>query len=139
MCVSYPTKYRDKFGEEAITIHNDGKILRMNLRGVEFVGHFLDDWEPSNQIDIENTTSFPLHRNELCSYSLKFEILVPVIEKTQTIPGILRVDLELGKPNAKGGIDYEKLQLALAINDNTYKSSENQGWFDDALHEIQKI
>jgi hypothetical protein len=137
MSVSYPTKYQDKFGEETTTIHNDGKTLRMNLRGVEFVGRFLDDWEPSNQIDIENATRFPLHHNELYSYSMKFEIPVPVTVKTQTISGTLRANLELGKPNAKGGVDYEKLQLQLAFNDKTYVSSENQGWFDDALNEIQ--
>lgn len=137
MNVSYPTKYRDKFGEETTTIYNDGKTLRMNLRGVEFVGRFLDDWEPSNQIDIENTAYFSLHHNELYSYSMRFEIPVPVTAKTQTIPATLRVDLELGEPNAKGGVDYEKLQIQLAFNDKTYVSSENQGWFDDALNEIQ--
>ena len=39
MQASYPTVYRDKFGEEVTTIYNDGQELRMIVRGVEFVSN----------------------------------------------------------------------------------------------------
>ena len=38
MVTQYPAIYRDEFGEETVTIENDGKTLSLVLRGREFKG-----------------------------------------------------------------------------------------------------
>ena len=47
MITRYLALYRDAHGEEATVIENDGKTLRMVVRGVEFTGTMFDDFEPS--------------------------------------------------------------------------------------------
>lgn len=137
MIANYPAKYQDEFGEEATTIHNDGRSLRMILRGVEFEGAMLDDWVPTNATNHQPTASFPLHRNELHSYTLAFEIPVPVVVDDRTVPGSLRVHLDLGAPKANGSLDREDLLLELIVEGKTFKSCGKHGWFDDELQEIQ--
>ncbi len=59
LCVeAYPAVYRDRFGEVATILFNDGKELRMKLRGVEFTGRMLDDWEPGAHADAARLPSF---------------------------------------------------------------------------------
>src|SRR5262245_22068648 len=100
MLESYPARYRDAFGQEATTIRNDGKHLRMIIRGVEFKGFMLDDWEPAATIEAAQSTQFSLDHNELRSYSLNFEIPVPVNIQNGIWNGSLRVHLDLGTPMA---------------------------------------
>ncbi len=47
MIARNPAVYRDAHGEEATVIENDGKMLRMVVRGVEFTGTRFEDFEPS--------------------------------------------------------------------------------------------
>ncbi len=47
MVQSYPARYQDAQGEEYTIIENDGKRLRMMVRGVEFVGADFDGLEPT--------------------------------------------------------------------------------------------
>jgi hypothetical protein len=42
---SYPARYKDRFGEEATAILNDGKLLTMVVRGVRFQGTDFDSRE----------------------------------------------------------------------------------------------
>ena len=42
----YPARYIDEHGEEETIIRNDGKTLRMRVRGVEFSGMRFEDFEP---------------------------------------------------------------------------------------------
>ena len=139
MLVVYPTKYRDRFGEETTTIENDGAMLRMVVRGIEFTGRMFDDWEPSTTAPSPQLTNFPLNRGELCSYTLECEIPVSVVKAGQTTQAILRVHLELGEPHANGGVDREGLKLALGINSQSYESSGKSGWFEDELVDIQAM
>jgi hypothetical protein len=99
----YPAKYRDQFGEEITTIENDGKLLSMILRGVEFNSSMLDDWEAMTEIPA--SASFPLHRNELCSYALNLEMPASIVQNKHVLTGTLHVYLELGEPSANGGLD----------------------------------
>lgn len=133
----YPTKYRDRFGEETTTIYNDGKLLRMTLRGIEFKSSMLDDWEPTT--DITKSVPFCWNRGELCSYTLDCEILVPIVEIDRISSGTLRVHLELGDPRADGGIEREDLQLELILDEQSFKASGKQAWFEDELREIHTL
>ena len=61
MLENYPAKYFDKFGEEDTTIKNNGKLLSMVVRGLEFTGAMLDDWEPLDRSDPARLNSFLIH------------------------------------------------------------------------------
>src|SRR3954467_13896079 len=113
MHASYPTKYRDKFGEELASIINDGKILSVVLRGVEFRGSDFDALEPVNDADATKLSSFNLQQNALCSCVIEAEIPVPIVTPQMSTEGILSVHLELGDPASNGGIDREHLILSL--------------------------
>lgn len=139
MLEKYPTIYRDQFGEEVTTIENNGSFLRMVIRGVEFESSMLDDWEAVTPLETTQLVSFPLRGNELCSYSLDFEMPVPVVVSDRIIQAILRVHFELGKPKPNGAIDREELQLELLVEGQSFKSQGKYGWFEDALREIHEI
>ncbi len=67
MITRYPALYRDAHGEEATVIENDGKTLRMVVRGVEFTGTMFDDFEPSIAQDDPDLAPFSLYCGSLCS------------------------------------------------------------------------
>jgi Family of unknown function (DUF6304) len=132
----YPAKYRDRFGEEITTIENDGKSLRMILRGIEFKSSMLDDWEAMTEISPAG--SFSLHRGELCAYVSELEMPASIVQNSDVLSGMLRVHLELGEPSANGGLDREDLQLELVFDDRSFKSCGKHGWFEDELLEIHQ-
>lgn len=134
--VNYPTVYDDRFGEERTIIQNDGKTLRMSLRGVEFSGFMFDDFEPSIA-DEAKLVSFPLHAGALCSYRLECQIPISVVVSNKHTKGILQTHLEIGDPAPNGGINLELVQLTLTVENQSFKSSGTHGWFDDALLEIE--
>jgi hypothetical protein len=111
----------------------------MVVRGVEFESSMLDDWEAISPLDATPVASFPLHGNELCSYSLDFEIPVLVVVSDEILQAILRVHFELGKPKPNGAIDREELQLELLVEGRSFKSRGKYGWFEDALREIHEV
>ena len=138
MLEHYPAKYIDKFGEEQITIKNNGKELIMVVREVEFRCSALDDWEPVKETNPENLNSFLIHPifNRLYQYELEFEIPVLVMKSFQLLQGILKIhlDLEGVETNRAGG--REDLLLVLHVNEQQFKSCGKHGWFDDELQEI---
>jgi len=136
--VIYPARYRDKSGEETTSISNDGEVLRMDLRGVGFVGRMLDDWEPVEPIAPDIAARFTFDFDQLSDYALRFAIPVPVMQGDQTLQGLLDVHLELGRV-VNGRFDHERLGITLKTGDRTYAARQNQGWFDDALCELRDL
>lgn len=142
----YPAKYIDQFGEEHTIIQNDGKDLRMTLRGVEFVSQFFDDWEPTIPLNANQASRFNLHEYgeaqkfiELRDYILECEQSVPVFTNGKITQACLRVHFELGKHQASnGGTDKEIIKLELQLGDKTFSSGGKTGWFDNELLDIQK-
>jgi len=138
MLEKYQAKYNDKFGEEIITIQNNGKLLRMAVRGVEFEGTSLDDWAPVDNSDPTRLSSFLLHPmfNTLYQYRLEFEVQVPVVIQDRILEGNLSIRLDLvGNGTDKAG-GREELQLELVVDGHLFKSCGKHGWFEDELHEI---
>jgi hypothetical protein len=138
MITAFPTTYRDKFGTETTVIQNDGKVLSMTLRGVEFVGSMFDDFEPKNPEE-PDLNSFVFNHGWLCSYEIDCEIPVLVKVAGSTIESKLHAHIELGGPKSNGRIEYERIGLELFVNEKSYKSPGQNGWFDDELWEIQKL
>jgi hypothetical protein len=154
----YPTTYRAKSGEETTVIQNDGKTLRMSLRGVEFSGRSFHWFEPSEEYDESELESFTLFRGELCSYSLDCDIPVLVVDGTRAVQAVLCVHADYGEPveglagtyvRSKDGtvtkdsrqIDREVLQLTLAFDGESFTSGGKHLYhsFDEQLSEIKAL
>jgi len=134
----YPTNYQDQFGIENTIIENDGQVLHLKLRGVNFQGKMFDDFSPEG-MDKTQSKVFPLHHGFLCSCQFDCEIPITVTIQEHSYITKLQAHIELGDPLPNGGLDRENIQLTLKINENIYQSSPAHGWFDDALLEIQSM
>src|SRR5438874_8581330 len=134
MLASYPAKYRDKHGEVITTIENDGKILRMIVRGVEFRGSDFDALEPCVVSEDSSLSSFTVCRGCLCSCVIDCQMSVPIAYGKEIDFACLIVHLDLGDPRPNGGIDHEKLLLELQYAGRLSSSSGKRGgWFEDEL------
>lgn len=138
MTAIYPTKYIDRYGEELTTMMNDGHILRVVVRGVEFSGPDFDSLSPVEPGLLAGSTppSFTFQRGNLCACTIICEMPIPVVVENETQQGVLIVRLDLGEPEPNS-ISYEHLQLELVLSDGTFKSSAKHGLFEEALGQIQ--
>ncbi|MFN8388161.1 MAG: DUF6304 family protein, partial [Anaerolineales bacterium] len=68
--ITYLVKYEDEFGVGAATIVNDGKKLRLTVRGVEFISHNFHSFSISSTADDSKRKLFNLFIGDLCGYSL---------------------------------------------------------------------
>jgi hypothetical protein len=66
MTTTYRARYKDRFGEEATSILNDGKTLTMVVRGVRFRGTDFDSFEPQDVPDPAQLSSFTFLHGSLC-------------------------------------------------------------------------
>jgi len=132
----YTTNYSDKNGEIATTIWNDGKVLSLSLREIEFSGSDFDSLSPVKEHNPSELSLFTLNHNCLCSCTISTIIPVPVISNNRLLIGNLHIHLELGEPKENGGIDREELFLNLSVENRSVKTRKTFGWFDDALGDI---
>ncbi len=158
MAITYPTIYRDKNGQEITTIQNDGKTLRMVVRGVEFSGTVFDQLAAPPDCDKSILEQFVLFLDFLYGCEIDCEIPILVVDSDQTLTGVLRARLELGDPETNRstqwirikedgtrvdcglGPDLEILQLELVYGDRSFKSGGKKLYatFDEQLTEIQE-
>lgn len=136
---SYPARYKDRFGEEATTITNDGKTLSMVVRGVRFQGLDFDRFKLQEVSDPTQLETFAFLRGSLSFCVIEADIPLPVATPTGTVDGLLTFELELGEPLPTGQMNRERLKLRLAVNGQTYSSEGNTGWFEDELLELQNL
>lgn len=135
---SYPAKYSDEYGEELTTIHNDGKTLRITVRGVDFAGRDFDGLEPADNSTKQKLQTFSLGKfRELCECKIKCEIPIK-IQAQKEIPAKLIMNLGLGKETVRGGPDEEDLILTLQYDGKEFRSNGTSGWFEDELVGLQK-
>jgi hypothetical protein len=132
----YPALYSDAMGCVETTIFNDGELLRLSLRGVEFIGRDFDSLEPVGATP-EQLLQFRLHRGDLCSCQLRCQIPVPVQQENKLSDGMLFVEIVLGEPVSTVGIDRLELRLVLTYDGNKFVSVGTSGWFEDELLSIQ--
>jgi len=138
---SYPARYRDAQGEEYTTIENDGKRLRMMVRGVEFVGADFDGLEATLDPADPRLASFTLYGGSLCACHLEWVMPLPVVVRQELITRQLQVYLELGHPRPEGnrGIDQEILRLCLSSGGASFWSSGTSGgFFEGELRDLQQ-
>lgn len=138
MLAEYAARYRDRVGQELTTITNNGRVLSLAVRGVQFQGSDFDRLEPTGDLDPSQSSSFTLHKGELCSCVIEAEMPIPVVTPHGMVEGVLTVHLELGDPAPNGGIDREYLTLQLQVEDRGFTSKGWSGWFEDEMLDIQK-
>lgn len=129
----FPTLYRDKFGVEKTEIRNDGKTLRMLLRGIEFGGCSFDDFAPAGSIP----EGFSTNQGALCSYRLECGMPVWLVKDGKTETARLEAVIEVGDPAPNGGVDRETVELTLVGGDLRLNAKSESGFFDDALAAIE--
>jgi len=132
----YPATYADAQGSETTTLANDGKELKVTLRGVEFVGDDFDSLEPRHATP-EQLSRFTLHHGCLCSYRIECQVLVPVQDGGRLVDGSLFVKLVLGDPDPNGGLDSRQLQIVLEYDGQRFAGPGASGWFEGELLAIQ--
>jgi Family of unknown function (DUF6304) len=137
MTTTYPARYKDRFGEEATTIQNDGETLTIVVRGVRFQGNDFDSFEPQGVSDPAQLPSFTFLHGSLCFCVIEADISVPVVTPTGIVDGLLTFQLELGEPLPTGQMDRERLKLCLKVNDRPYFSEGKSGWFEDEMLDLQ--
>lgn len=134
---TYPATYRDSHGEESTFLHNDGKTLQMKVRGVEFSGERFDDFT-AEDTELALLTDFNFNLGDLCDYSLKWTMPIPISENGNMIKATLRGEIILGVPTERGWIDRQDVTFSLDYNGKTFQSNGKSGWFETELLEIQK-
>ncbi len=134
----YAGTYSDAVGLEPIVLMNDGAKLSTEIRGVKFSGPDFDRLRPVAAGPELGLRLFELNNNELCACTLTVEIPVPIVTRQAQISGVLHASLELGLPNARGGIDSEMLRLTLKYGDQQNSSRGLSGWFEDELLDLQR-
>lgn len=164
MFATYLAHYQDRFGKETTSIRNDGKMLRMTVRGVEFSGKAFDSLDPSADSDKSQLDTFHLYLGALCACEIECEIPVVVVDHVEEIQGVMTARYEFGLPNDEGqgtrfvrfiestedkglglieddrAIDPMRLKLELAYDGQLLSSrGQNLYWsFDEQLSEIKE-
>ena len=131
-------RYRDKNGDVATQISNDGKILSVVVRDVEFCGSDFDSLEPIDGTDATRLSSFTLQHGCLCSCTIDADMPLGVVVDEDTNNGLLSIHLELGEPQSNGRLGREIVRLELKLGKTVYCSRGNSGWFEDELLDIQR-
>jgi hypothetical protein len=125
---TYPARYRDRFGEVATTIYNDGQELRMTLRDVEFILYSMEELEPDPRTNAAQLDQFTLYPNYgcVCDYTLEFDLPIPVIFHHEPFQGVLHVHLTV----EVGPLEWNfRTKLLLKLDAAGYSfSSQGEIW-----------
>ena len=135
----YPARYSDPNGAEETILRNDGKTLRIRLRGVEFSGSMFDDFEPDAETESSKLLSFP-YRPVQPIRRLRYRMGDAAARRSKWRRGTRRSSrgkIVLGVPDERGRLDKVELRLTLDVNGKEYSGSRRNGYFECALLEIQ--
>jgi hypothetical protein len=135
--MSWTGWYRDSRGAEPISIENDGKMLSVRIRGVDFTGTDFDGLEPLTG-DLPTDAPFTLSMGDLCACTLEWVIPVRVDLGGNAVDGLLECQLKLGAPDSRGGIDAEDLTMILRFGERSYATTKPHGLFEDALADLHQ-
>jgi len=146
MIASYPAQYKDEFGTESTVIINNGKMMKMSLRGVEFPGDNFHSFGISPATDDSKRKFFNLFENNLCGYFLDCQIPVVLVSEDEVLQTLLQVHVKCGKPvegrnvfDKQDRISIEILKLELEHQVKIYRSDGRNFYngFDEQLTELR--
>ncbi|MVT11307.1 DUF6304 family protein [Chitinophaga tropicalis] len=149
--VKYKGTYTDSLGPAEVTIENDFKTLHVDIDGVRFSGSEFSDLaivdkanHPQKQLERFSFYPIPVYNTDtiqetLCNCSFEFSINQVLIDrrKNTDIDARLSVNYSLGKarPQPQSGIESEKVQLTLFINE--WQFSGEGDFFEVAFDQIK--
>jgi hypothetical protein len=134
----YVATFEDARGTEATRIHNDGRELRIALRGVSFAGSDFDSLSPvAGQLERAREL-FTLQQEDLCACRLVWEMPLAIDHRGERHEGLLVANLSLGDPLPNGRLTSGLLLLELKTPSATIRSSGRSGWFEDELLELAR-
>lgn len=131
-----PCLYRDGLGELRGVLASDGTRLELELRGVEFMGRDFDALEPVACREPAELARFRFASGCLCSCRLELGIPIRLRVDAAVREASLDVELVLGDPRPDGGLQEERLRLALELDGRVIASSGRSAWFEDELSEL---
>ncbi len=134
----YPATYTDHRGPERTCIFNDGTTLEMETRGVHFRGGDFDALAPAPETPPALLEKFTLNRGELCDCAIACEMPQVIGTPKRQYVGTLHVEVCLGRPAARGGIDKEILHLSITYCNWSFTSRNTEGLFEGPLLDLQK-
>ncbi|WP_203882495.1 DUF6304 family protein [Planotetraspora kaengkrachanensis] len=133
MTVAWDGWYRDRGGEERVSIRNDGHQLTVTIRGIEFTGSHLDDLEAAT--DLPDETAFTIDHGALCACELVWTIPIAVVADGAVVDGQLGCHLILGAPPRRAAGDT--VSVLLEFGGSTY-TAHASGWFEVALEALHR-
>lgn len=150
--VKYRGTYTDNLGPTEVIIENNFETLNADIDGVRFSGSEFSDLAiagkvnyPEKQLERFSFYPIPIYNTDkiqetLCNCSFELSINQVLIDRKQNIDidGRLSVNYSLGKgrPAHQGGIEFEKVQLTLFI-DELQLSGEGD-FFEMAFDQIKE-
>jgi hypothetical protein len=134
---SFPAIYRDRFGEEQITLYRDGPAFRMTIHGVALASSYdLCTFEPVIAPATPELSLFALNQSgELRAFILIFKMPMPVIADGVEREGNLAFHLEYDAAKINDG----SLQLTLTFDSETLTTKVNDDWTESGLAKIQPL
>ena len=144
----YPALYTDASGSEQTAVYNDGKTLRMTVRGLPFASSDFNDFWPEDGMDVALYASFGVRPSDpsdpttfgypvLSNYVLECEMPLPMVIGGQEAEATLRIRVDTRIPALRDGLNQEEIRLILASAGQEYHGSGRSGWFEGELLEIQ--
>ena len=131
----YPAKYADTTRTENTVIENDGHALTLRLAGIAFCGSDFESFKAPPDADPSILKQFTLNRGEPCSCTIECEMPIPVVTPGRVIQATLGIQVVLGKPDHRSGVD---LALSLAVEDQRFHTDLHEDLFEDAMLSLQK-
>jgi len=128
----WPAIFEDDRGREAVTMTNDGGVLRMALRGVALNTSWLDSLEPDPGQAEAAAARFTLDSiGDVTDYRLECRIPLRCLEGGVLVWRSLRAVIEAGRRRGRG--EAPDLLLELAVGEEVFASPGRSGWFEDEL------
>jgi hypothetical protein len=131
--IDYHGRYRDRHGEEPITLHHRNGELTTIIRGVALAGRDFDGLEPADRAAAAAVGLVLDSIGDLCDCVLAWEMPVLVEHRGDVAAAPLSATLELGPPGPRGGADREELRLELRWHGAAICSPGRDPDFESAL------
>ena len=139
MLAEYPTTYTDTFGSEETVIINDGKTLRMTVRGVEYVSTELGGFNTFERVKaVEKGATSLAEREFLSAATLTAVMSIPVSGPESTVPTTLTAVIDLEGIKDMGDWPYDDVRLILDYDGHKYSSTGGDGSFEEEMWQIQR-
>ena len=136
---TYKASYCDKNGREEILIHNDGQVLTTIIRGIEFSYDdifYMRLKEPQIARQHPSFHTFTVDDEDLCSFTLDYEMPILVVHNSQTQNATLHVHLKMGAPDRGWS---GQIQLRLSWGENSFETHLINDDMETALLDLESV